>query len=841
MVNLDNRMKITLFRFLSIPFILLTSLSSNASPYTCITAGGLGCWYRDVTEPIYRCTGETVSLYARKTGSSSANQSPVCDNPSYQWYTWTYDGGIPVETAMAGETNNKLTVANVGSYRCYVFCTGDNYWTGSAQVFYTSQGPVVTQEPESDAVCPGESVKFSVAASGKYLSYQWQVMEPLGDWTNLTDAKTADYNFIPLANDDQKQYKCIVSNACNSDISAPALLTINTPALVEIEPENVSVCENSAAGFSVSVTGSSLTYDWQESVSGGDTWQSLSSSGNYEFYQSGNLTVISAGSGMDGYQYRAIITGICAPGDTSLAAQLSIKPPPFVIMQPGNDTACVGEGASFEISANGTPPLLYKWQKGGKTVKDWSAENYLEINELSLDDNQKVVVLVSDKCFSTSNPVSSDEASLVVVPLPSFSLGDDRRICSGSTTILNPGNGYSRYEWSNGDSTQTVEVGQQGLYTVTVTDDKSCSAEDVIFIFVDPPVPDVNLGSDTSLCGGSQITLDAGAGFDWYEWSDGSSNQTSKASITGTHWVKAGNNNTVCEAIDTLEILISEPYNQAEICLITIDQASGKYMIIWERTPDQGIDQYNLYREGQWIGTVAYDDLSIYKDLDADPEKRPYRYEMSITDTCGNESGFTPFHIPIFLQYSGFIDGVNLSWSKYQVEGKEVDFNSYSVYKGSDSILLAPFEENIPTEVLVYIDKDPAALDNTYYYRIAGILSEPCNVSGGSKKAGTAPYTHSLSNMDDNKLRATNAREIQPDASLSIFPNPAHQLVTVNFRNPDARKYILGITDISGKIVRIDKDISTSDFTFRVEDLSPGYYHLTLTGDQIFHGNLIVE
>jgi len=39
-------------------------------------------------------------------------------------------------------------------------------------------------------------------------------------------------------------------------------------------------------------------------------------------------------------------------------------------------------------------------------------------------------------------------------------------------------------------------------------------------------VPTVNLGNDTLLCGGSNLTLDAGAGFASYLWSDGSSNQT---------------------------------------------------------------------------------------------------------------------------------------------------------------------------------------------------------------------------------------------------------------------------------------------------------------------------
>ncbi|MCK4749575.1 MAG: hypothetical protein KAT15_21120, partial [Bacteroidales bacterium] len=413
-------------------------------------------------------------------------------------------------------------------------------------------------------------------------------------------------------------------------------------------------------------------------------------------------------------------------------------------------------------------------QKGGTTIKDWSDEAFLVVEDVSLDDNQDVQVLISDNCFSQANYVPSDIAKLVVKTPPLVSLGEDRRICSVSAIMLDAGIGFSAYSWSNGDSTQTTEVSLQGSYSVIVTDNFGCSAEDSIHIIVDPSVQDVNLGPDTSLCGGSQLTLDAGAGFDWYEWSDGSSMQTLNVSVSNTYRVKVGNSYMTCESTDSVNVLIPEPYDSMNICLITIDQATGKFMLIWERTPEMGIAEYNIYREGDWIASIAYDDLSIYKDPEADPEKRPYRYEMTITDTCGNESGFTPYHIPIFLQFSGYIDGVNLRWEKYQVEGKSIDFDSYSVYKGSDSIQLVALEENIPPEVSVFIDKDPSALTNTFYYRIAGILSDPCNASGGSTKAGSGPYQHSLSNMDDNKkLSPSGTMEPSGFHSLSVFPNPA--------------------------------------------------------------------
>ena len=51
---------------------------------------------------------------------------------------------------------------------------------------------------------------------------------------------------------------------------------------------------------------------------------------------------------------------------------------------------------------------------------------------------------------------------------------------------------------------------------------------------------DIDLGNDTSFCTGNSITLDAGPGFDFYDWSNGASTQTISVNQTGTYSVEAG-------------------------------------------------------------------------------------------------------------------------------------------------------------------------------------------------------------------------------------------------------------------------------------------------------------
>lgn len=66
--------------------------------------------------------------------------------------------------------------------------------------------------------------------------------------------------------------------------------------------------------------------------------------------------------------------------------------------------------------------------------------------------------------------------------------------------------------------------------------------------------PVVNLGNDTTICSGNPLTLDAGAGFDSYNWSTGASTQTIQVSSSGTYsvTVTAG----VCNATDNIQVTV---------------------------------------------------------------------------------------------------------------------------------------------------------------------------------------------------------------------------------------------------------------------------------------------
>src|SRR5947209_2222315 len=76
-----------------------------------------------------------------------------------------------------------------------------------------------------------------------------------------------------------------------------------------------------------------------------------------------------------------------------------------------------------------------------------------------------------------------------------------------------------------------------GLYVVRLKDSTGCTVFSTVAIGYQHARPDVNLGPDTSVCASSNFSLNAGAGFASYLWSDGSAGQTLAVTSTGTYHV----------------------------------------------------------------------------------------------------------------------------------------------------------------------------------------------------------------------------------------------------------------------------------------------------------------
>ncbi len=136
---------------------------------------------------------------------------------------------------------------------------------------------------------------------------------------------------------------------------------------------------------------------------------------------------------------------------------------------------------------------------------------------------------------------------------PVIDLGNDTTICSNTPLTLDPGAGYTAYNWNTGSGTQSISVSSTGTYSVTVTAGL-CTTSDNISVTVIPS-PVVDLGADTSICQGESLLLDAqNPGAAW-AWSTTETTQTITVSNSNTYSVSVTNGG-LCTSIDQIQVSV---------------------------------------------------------------------------------------------------------------------------------------------------------------------------------------------------------------------------------------------------------------------------------------------
>ncbi len=216
----------------------------------------------------------------------------------------------------------------------------------------------ITTQPANTNVCAASNTSFSVTATGTTVAYQWQVSTDGGlTYSNISGATSSTLNLTAVTiGMNNNRYRVVVSNACPSSVtSTGAILTVSDAATVTAQPVNTSVCLNGNTSFSVTASGTSLTYQWQVSTNAGTSFTNIAAATGSTL----NITGVTAG--MNNNQYRAVVFS-CGPiGTNSNAATLSITNPASFTTAPASVTICPGNNASFSVVVNGSN-LSYQWQ-----------------------------------------------------------------------------------------------------------------------------------------------------------------------------------------------------------------------------------------------------------------------------------------------------------------------------------------------------------------------------------------------------------------------------------------------------------------------------------------------
>ncbi len=497
------------------------------------------------------------ALCNQATGSIDLSVTPAIGN-SFLWSN--------------GTTTEDLTDLPPGPYSVTVTGANGCVSTGSYQIVNTNNNFSVTASPMANTSCilPNGSIDVSVNASGSF-SYLWS--------NGSTDQ---DLSSLPSGT-----YSVTVTDAdgCMESASATVATTAADPVLTPVIVN--ALCNQATGSIDLSVTpASGNSFLWSNGAtdedlldippgnyavtctgSNGcitiDTLEVLNSNSNFVISSMStantsctaangaiDLTITPFGSysvlwstGATDEDLQNIATGgysvtVTDASSCSDILQVDIDgpvPPQVAISEP----ATVCEGESVVLSAD-PGFVVYQWSDGQTT------------ESISITEAGTYTLTVTDAngCMATTSQI------FVNLPLPTPVIDGLDFICGDSTDFLVSGGSFFQMIWNTGDTTASISVFQSGTYIVTVTDVNGCEASVSHELTVGTaPVPVV--AGTTTACDGT-ATLNAGAGFTSYVWSNGVTGQEIIVNADGSYTVTVTDLNG-CVGEDTILIAIPTP------------------------------------------------------------------------------------------------------------------------------------------------------------------------------------------------------------------------------------------------------------------------------------------
>ena len=231
----------------------------------------------------------------------------------------------------------------------------------------------------------------------------------------------------------------------------------------------------------------------------------------------------------------------------------------------GGDTLTICEGTSVTLGGLPTSPLgsTYQWSPSGT------------LNSSTLANPSAAPITPTLFTVNTANDTCSGVDSVYVTFFPTLvaSSGSDLQICIGDSTTLSV-TGGDFYQWSPitnsaGDTiiindtmaNATVFPPDTTIFYVLISDTNGCNMLDSTLVTV-YPLPNFNLGNNTSICLFDSLTLQASSG-DTYAWTPNYNiTDTSVANpqvynqVDTTYYVTVTDSNT-CMNTDSITILVN--------------------------------------------------------------------------------------------------------------------------------------------------------------------------------------------------------------------------------------------------------------------------------------------
>jgi gliding motility-associated-like protein len=431
---------------------------------------------------------------------------------SYQW------------GASAGNSTLQV-VSNVGAGVYDVTVTDDNLCVATASVTVTEPDVLSITVTVSASTCNNSDGESTVIVTGGLTPYTFS-------WSNLATTSTITGLFAG-------SYDVTVSDINGCENNGTALIN-------DIGAESVTVTPQDVSCFGL--------------IDGEATASTLCLTPVCNFLWSDGQTTTTATGLSAGVYILTLTNGV---GCRTIESTTITEPDELIANETITNVDCFGNSTgSIALAVTGGQSVTYDYTWNTAPASGQGNVN----NVTNLPENVYEVVVTDQSIFACSitfNLTITQPDEIIL----STTVSDI--LCNGASTgIINAtiSGGVTPYTflWNSSETTQNISGIPQGVYTLTVTDDQSCSA-DISSTVSEPTALSVDNITMTpvSCFGGSNgsITVDVSGGLTPYNylWSDGQTGNSASNLIAGVYIVTVFSNSAPEICFITESITVTEP------------------------------------------------------------------------------------------------------------------------------------------------------------------------------------------------------------------------------------------------------------------------------------------
>ncbi|MEZ4912474.1 MAG: Ig-like domain-containing protein [Chitinophagales bacterium] len=465
---------------------------SSANTYTAYASGT----YTVSVQTIGGCNAVSapteITIHSNPTVNISvSSEGNFCDG---NVFTLTADAGFVNYVWYLNNTivngNNTNSILLQTSANVYVTVTDNNGCTASSPILVLSTNSTPTPEIviSSGDFCEGGSTLLSIP--GNYSNYKWYK-----DGALIPTATTAS-----LAVTEAGSYAVYVNNGAGCEgISNPVQIqTIGLPE-VSITPANTElfICADSDE-LNLTATPGFDFYTW---------------------YRNG-VTLVQAGPSnqlmvsIPG-EYSVMVSNEQGCSAMSNSTSIYLYPNPPVNLYASDTHICAGESVQLSVNQDA---VSYQWLPNNNTISCADCFNPVVTPLVSTD--YYITIVDYNGC------TSSDTVHIEVESAASIQITGNESLCIGQgSATLSATAGLNNYQWYfNGDA---IYQATQATYTTNMAGDYQVEAQvgeciilSQVFTVNDLalPSPEISISGYNFCENNNSITLDAGNGYDTYEW-----------------------------------------------------------------------------------------------------------------------------------------------------------------------------------------------------------------------------------------------------------------------------------------------------------------------------------